>query len=149
MSDPRSWLVIEAMAARLKLIRQVNGYRTDAGENVSAEPLQEDGRRGDFYLVPLLEGTRRGTDPAKAQGNARAATYAVMAMIKAERRGAQKELHFLLADIDQAFAKTAEAMKGFPPGGGYPRFNSSELLPRQDGSKWIGAIVRFDTEYNL
>jgi hypothetical protein len=147
MADPPSWKLLQAMETRLQTISVANGYHTDAGATVTLEPAPEWEEGRDYYVAPVLDTVGRSASPARRPRDARAATVAVLAMVKVSRADAQSLLHKLLFDLDKAFPSEQPAMAQVQGGTRYPRYLSTEVLPRKEGSKWIGALVRFESDY--
>jgi len=143
LPKPQSWLAVQAMVACMQQIRSADGYRTDAGANVTDEPAQVPDDGTPIVLAVVLDTRSRPTDPG-APRTAKSASIALLVKLSCGITDAQQVLHEVLDDIDKAIDGKAIA---FPENITYPRFASSQQIPAADGVNWIGAEIRYDCTY--
>lgn len=65
MSDPESWVLIQAVAARLRLIRIDAGYHTDAGNDVIAELVDHKDEPEAPQITVFMDGPMTITSDAR------------------------------------------------------------------------------------
>lgn len=118
---PESWLLVEAVAERLRAITIANGYRTDAGLDVVVEYADVKDEPESPQLYVFLDG-----DLAPKEDTAKARTFRdyvapVMAQAKfpISHARAQRQAHDLMSDLNRAVPPSA------------PRLTSDEWGLRQ------------------
>ena len=98
MADtPRTWAILQALQIRLKTIRVVNDYRTDAGADVRLEPSQ----LGAAPRITLYTAATTRPDDARAPGE-REFTLIVEAQVPVALENAHQLAVAIAEDIEQA-----------------------------------------------
>lgn len=141
MSEPKSWLLLGAVAECMQRIRVADGFNTDAGAFVTREPHQIQQNEADELIAVVMDGLGQ-PDPALARLGTQVGVV-VIAKVKTSLDMAQLRLHQLVDDILRAM----DSQQGnFPGGTHYPRFVEARLIPPAEGMEWIGAEVRFSAQ---
>jgi hypothetical protein len=139
MTSKRKQLV-DAMATNLSVIKIADGYNTDAGLNVSTEAVQIP--TGSAATINVrIESQQRATDDAVK--NTHRLTIVRVAILVPTGIDDHEEL------LDQAIDDVERAMKDrqatYPAGVQNPRYLDMTPTAPEDGKKWIGAVLRYQS----
>jgi hypothetical protein len=140
MADtPRRWSILETLQERLREIRQVNGYLTDAGEDVRLEATQflpEDAPRITLYSVSNIA-------PEDARSPSEREFTLILEVIVPTRLECA---HRLIVEMEEDIEQAIEAYLQQP--GALPlRFRESLILERPDGIAAMAMQIMFNTRY--
>jgi hypothetical protein len=140
MTDvPRTWAILETLADRLRQIRKVNGYLTDAGADVRLEPSQFD--PDDAPRITLYSLATIAPDDARSLSE-REFTLVVEAIYPTCLDNAHRAIVDMGADIEQAIEAYLQQPGALPL-----RFRESLILERPDGIAAMAMQIMFNTRY--
>lgn len=140
MADlPIPWAILELVQARLRTIRKVGGYRTDAGRDVRLEPTPFD--PNDAARLTLYPLTMLLPDDARSSVE-RGFTFVVEALVPVKLDNAQLRIVEMMADIEDALDGYSQAPLALPL-----QFQEAVLLDRPDGVAAMAVQVMFGTRY--
>lgn len=138
---PRTWTLLEQVAAHLAGIRVDAGFRTDAGLHVTLEPAQI---RDDAQLAMAVAlETVAGAEMPALRTVGVLVRFGIYAKVKAGFSDAQHNLHALIADITERMADRQALLPLLPQGTQFPTFAEAQVIPPAEGMQWIGAVVRY------
>ena len=150
MDSPRSWQMMLAWKQLLSTIRTSNGYRTDAGQYVTLEPSQIPDGSAPVVLAAVMDMVQLPQQNASnAPLDARAAPVAIIAKVYTgdDMNSAQELLHSVLDDVEMVVLNNRRSGNPFPSQVTYPRFAQFQLIPAADGPNWVGAELRYLSNY--
>lgn len=104
---PESWLLVEAVAERLRAILIDAGYHTDAGTNVITEHAQIDDASAAPQLLVFLDGELRTAASSSRKWRDRVAPITVQCRFPLKLPTAQHRAHQVMADLDRAIPADA------------------------------------------
>lgn len=110
MTAPESWLVLEAVAERLRAIKIADGYRTDAGRDVVTEHAE---LKADPVLPQLLvfaDGEFRLASSSSRKWRDYILPVVVQCRFLHSQIRAQRQAHDVAADLDRAIPANAEKL---------------------------------------
>lgn len=136
---PIAWAILELVQARLRTVRKVGGYRTDAGRDVRLEPAPFD--PNDAPRLTLYPLTMLYPDDARATRE-RGFTFVVEALVPVKLDNAQARIVETLADIEDALDGYTQSPLALPL-----QFQEAVLLDRPDGIAAMAGQVLFGTRY--
>lgn len=143
MADPITWQLLGDVETCLKQVKKIDGYHTDAGANVTKEPVQFAEGAGARFHVRLGPVSR-----SAAQGMVRTHRTATVVITALAPATTDRELriHELLEDIERAFRG---AQSRFGAGREFPQFAEANPIPFEAGQSWAGLEVRYTTNVQL
>jgi hypothetical protein len=137
MADtPRTWAIMQALQARLQLIRVANGYRTDAGADVRLDKSQ-------LAAAPRLTlYAGQVTHPDGTLRNEREFTVVVEGTVPVDLDDAQQLIVALTEDVEDAL----DAFVAMP--GALPlTFHESLFLECPEGMPAMAVQLMFGTRF--
>jgi hypothetical protein len=140
MTDSTRKLTKVAIATNLSAIRTANGYNTDAGDNVSTESVQIPAGSSATINV-RLEVIQKATNPAVVRTH-RLTIWRVAILVPTSLDNVEDVLDLAIDDVERAM-KDKQAT--YPPGVSCPEFLDTTPTAPEDGKKWIGAVIRYQT----
>lgn len=139
MTSKRKQLV-DAMATNLAVIRAANGYNTDAGLNVSKEAVQIPNGSGATINV-RIESQQRATDEA-VKSTHRLTVVRVAILVPTGIDDHEELLDQAIDDVERAMQ---DRQATYPAGVQNPRYLDMTPTAPEDGKKWIGAVLRYQS----
>lgn len=136
MASPRA-IYLAAVADCLRRIQQAGGYNTNAGDDVTLEPMPRLAEEDTPFIAAVWSRQVRATEPAVVRTH-RATTIDIVARVPASMQDAQGRLDMIVQDIETALARQEFR---FPNGYQFPQYQSAEPLVAPPGAGWIGAQV--------
>ena len=112
MTAPESWLLIEAVAERLRAIKIVDGYHTDAGLDVITEHALVKDEPDSPQLLVFLDGELSTAQSSSRKWRDRVAPVTVQGRMPLSHARAQRIAHELLADLDRAIPADSAQLTG-------------------------------------
>lgn len=107
MTAPESWLLVEALAERLRAIKIGAGFHTDAGLHVVTEFAQVRHADATPQIYVFMDGEIRIAESSSRKWRDRVAPITVQARFPLSLDTAQRNAHELLADLDRAIPADA------------------------------------------
>lgn len=132
--------LVTAIADCLRQIAQTAGYRTDAGQYVTTEPVQVPDEQP-AVLAVVIERQQRADQPAIVRTH-RLTTVLIVAKVRADADGAQQALDALISDVEQAMAGQHWR---FANGTSAPQYLEMQPLGAEAGMGWAGALIRYQS----
>lgn len=139
MSEPRKWQILQVLAERLRQIKTVHGYHTDAGNSVCLEARQI--VDGDCPTITVYAGPAALPDNAGSKGE-REFTVIIETAVPVSLESAQQQLLLMMEDIETALDAYLQQPMALPL-----RFVEDTILDRPDGLPVMACQQLFVTRY--
>ena len=110
MTAPESWLVLEAVAERLRAIKIADGYRTDAGLDVITEHAQLNDKPEAPQLLVFADGEFRLAASSSRKWRDYILPVVIQCRFLHSQATAQRQVHDVAADLDRAIPPNAEKL---------------------------------------
>lgn len=102
MTAPESWLIVEAVAERLRAIKIAGGYRTDAGLKVVTEHALIEEASEQPQLLVFLDGPMNPAASSSTKWRDLVAPLTVQGRYPIRLEDAQRRAHDLASDLQRA-----------------------------------------------
>jgi len=140
MSEPLSFIMLQAVQANLEQITVANGFHTNAGEVVELELGQKlDGAPA--FIAVIFNSSRPSEDPNRKRITADV-FFTIVVKVPIGAETAQQTSHRMIDDVETAMAGKQTT---YPMGISMPTWLRTDPLPDQEAMKWVGAYVRYQS----
>lgn len=139
MSEPKKWQILQTLAERLRTIKTVNGFTTDAGDCVCLEARQM--LDSDCPTITVFAGPANLPDNAGSRGE-REFTVIIETSVPVSLETAQQQLILMMEDIETALDAYMQQPMALPL-----KFVEDVILDRPDGLPVMACQQLFVTRY--
>lgn len=139
MASPRQ-VLLSATLDCLREILQADGYRTDAGNDVTDEPAPAAAaEKPNPFLSAVWIRQERATEPAVSRTH-RLTTFRVVGQLPSDMDNAQERVDALTSDVERALDARPQH---WPAGFSSPVYVSAEPLAAQPEAGYVGVAITY------